>query len=311
MSDRKKARPAAPLASPLAARQTVDESIPILLAQSQAEIVATLRAALDRPMPETMQPLREALQALHRTLTHCARLSGTGTFDDLLRDVRSLHDAFEEARRWDAIIAETLVRHGKTLAGVADVAALGEAAEAARRDSHRRVSALLDGSLPQRLLLGLAFLVARPRWRGEGERISKRLATRLRVRTRQEIARQDRRLQDRGKTLRRLPEGPEQGLRDDVRDLAAIAGLLAPLASRPARVRRYRHHVLALQSALDGLHEARMTQQCLNRIAEEDPSPAVQRAVGAIGGWSVRDRAERLSALEEFWRDFRRAKRFW
>jgi hypothetical protein len=37
----------------------------------------------------------------------------------------------------------------------------------------------------------------------------------------------------------------------------------------------------------------------------------VQRAVGAIGGWSVRDRANRLSKLDKLWREYRAAKRFW
>lgn len=311
MSDRKNARHAAALASPLTSRQTVDEAISILLAQRQAETVAALRAALDRPMPETIQPLHAALQALSATLALCARLSGAGAFDDLLRDVQALIKAIYEACRWDRLVAETLSDHIDALAGVADVATLSDAADAARLESHRRVRALLDGPLPQRLLLGLAFLVSQPRWRGDDGAISKRLAAKFRVRTRREIARLDKRLQDRGKALRRLPEDTQQGLRGDVVHLAAVMDLVAPLWLRPPRFRRYRQHVHALQSALDGLHDARMTQQGLNRIAEEEPSPAVQRAVGAIGGWSVRDRTDRLSKLDKLWRDFRAAKRFW
>jgi hypothetical protein len=311
MSDRKNARHAAALASPLTSRQTVDEAISILLAQRQAETVAALRAALDRPMPETIQPLHAALQALSATLALCARLSDAGAFDDLLRDVQALIKALDEACRWDRLVAETLSNHIDALAGVADVAALSDAAAAARLESHRRVRALLDGPLPQRLLLGLAFLVSQPRWRGDDGAISKRLAAKFRVRSKREIARLDKRLQDRGKALRRLPEDTQQALRGDVVHLAAVMDLVAPLWPRPPRFRRYRQHVHALQSALDGLHEARMTQQGLNRIAEQDPSPAVQRAVGAIGGWSVRDRTERLSKLDKLWRDFRAAKRFW
>ena len=311
MSDRKNARHAAALASPLTSRQTVDEAIAILLAQRQAETVAALRAALDRPMPDTIQPLHAALQALSTTLALCARLSDAGAFDDLLRDVQALIKALDEACRWDRLVAETLSNHIDALAGVADVAALSDAAAAARLESHRRVRALLDGPLPQRLLLGLAFLVSQPRWRGDDGAISKRLAAKFRVRSRREIARLDKRLQDRGKALRRLPEDTQQALRGDVVHLAAVMDLVAPLWLRPLRFRRYRQHVHALQSALDGLHEARMTQQRLNRIAEQDPSPVVQRAVGAIGGWSVRDRTDRLSQLDKLWRDFRAAKRFW
>ena len=311
MSDRKNARHAAALASPLTSRLTVDEAIAILLAQRQTETVAALRAALDRPMPETIQPLHAALQALSTTLALCARLSGAGAFDDLLRDVQTLIEALDDARRWDALVGETLASHIEALAGVADVAALGDPAAAARLESHRRVRALLDGPLPQRVLLGLAFLVSQPRWRGDEGAISKRLAAKFRVRTRREIARLDKRLQDRGKAIRRLAQDAQQELRGDVVHLAAVIELVGPLWSRPPRFRRYGERLDALQSALDGLHEARMTQQGLNRIAEEEPSPAVQRAVGAIGGWSVRDRTERLSKLDKLWREYRVAKRFW
>jgi len=310
MSDRKNARHAAALASPLTSRLTVDEAIAILLAQRQTETVAALRAALDRPMPEAIQPLHAALQALSTTLALCARLSGAGAFDDLLRDVQTLMEAVDDARRWDALVGETLASHIDALAGVADVAALGDAAAAARLESHRRVRALLEGPLPQRLLLGLAFLVSQPRWRGDEGAISKRLAAKFRVRTRREIARLDKRLQDRGKAIRRLAEEAQQEMHGDVRHLAAVMDLVGPLWPRPPRFRRYGERLDALQSALDGLHEARMTQQGLNRIAEEEPSPAVQRAVGAIGGWSVRDRTERLSKLDKRWREYRVAKRF-
>ncbi|WEK49268.1 MAG: CHAD domain-containing protein [Candidatus Kaistia colombiensis] len=314
MSDRTNSSRRAAIVSPpdrLTSRMTVDEAIAGVLTQNQAELVAAMRAALDRPMPETVHELRTALQSLHAALALSARWADSEALTEILRDARALSDALGETRHWDILIAETLARHIDTLADIADVAVLTEGAAVARQEGYRRVRLLLDGPLPQKLLLGLAFIVSQQRWRDEGGRTSKRLAGDVRVRAKREVARLDKRLLDRGKRLRRLPDETRHALAVEVKHLRDTIELLQSIWPRPARIRRYRDRVQALQSALDGLDDARTTQLLLNRIASDDPSPLVQRAVGAIGGWVARDKIDRLSALDELWREFRSAKRFW
>ena len=311
MTDRNKPRGEAAATAALLPRQTVDEAIGVLLAYHQGELVMGLRAALDRPMPETIQALRAALRRLRAALALSAGWCDENALDEILRDAQALFDALGETRQWDALIAGPLTRHVDELAGVADVAVLTEAAAAARHEGYRRVHVLLDGPLPQRLLLGLALLVSQQRWRGGANALSRRLAGSVRARAKRDIARLDKRARDRGKSLRRLSGEKRQDLAGDVRQLAEALELLAPLWHRTARTRRYRQRVQALQAALDGLQAAETALRLLDRIAEDDPSPVVQRAVGAIGGWSVRDRADRLAGLEKLWREFRSTKRFW
>lgn len=305
-----KAARAAP-ASPLSSDLNVDEAIGALLAARQAEMVAALRAALDRPMPETVQALRIALRGLCVALTLSARWSDTDAFDEGLRDARALSEALGETRHWDVLVSETLIGHIDALAGVADVAVLTEAAAEARHDSYRRVRALLDGPLPQKLLLGLAFLIAEQRWRGRGNTLSRRLAGNVRARAKREIVRLDKRLKGRGKQFRQISEAKRHDVQIDARELAEALELLGPLWPRPARLKRYRHDVSTLDSALDGLQATQTALRLLDHLAEDDSSPVVQRAVGAIGGWSARDRADRLTSLERLWREFRVARRVW
>lgn len=295
----------------LSARLTVDEAIAVILTQGQLELVTALRAALDRPMPETVHGLRVALRRLRAGLALCARWSGTDGFGTVKRDVHALSDALGETRNWDIFITETLARHVVNLAGVADVAALTEAAATARHAGYRRVRALLDGPLPQKLLLGLALLISERRWRRESNPIAKRLAVGVRSRAEREIARADRKLGRQGKQLHTLSEEGRHALRIEIKHLGYTVDFLQPIWKPSRKITRYRDRLKALQTGLGSLTDAGTAQQLLNRIAMDDPSPAVQKAVGAIGGWAARDKIERLASLEQLWRDFRKTKRFW
>lgn len=314
MSDRKNASRAKAPVPPLGlltSRMTVDDAITLILSQSQVDLVGSLRAALDRPMPETVHDLRVALRRLRAALALSARWADTETLNELQREAHALSDALGESRNWDILIEETLAPHIDRLAGIADVAALTEAAATARHDSYRRVRALLDGPLPQKLLLGLALTLSQQRWRGEGGGISKRLAGGIRGRAAREISRVDRRLRNRSKQLHNLTDEARHELRIDLKRLRYTMEWLEPIWPRSARIRRYQERINALQSALGSLNDARTAQQLLNRIASDDPSPVTQRAVGAIAGWTARDKEHQLMALDALWRDFRRAKRFW
>jgi triphosphatase len=314
MSDRKNASRAKAPAPPLGLltpRMTVDEAIALILSQGQVDLVGSLRAALDRPMPETVHDLRVALRRLRAALALSARWADTEALDNLKRDAHALSDALGESRNWDILIEETLAPHIDRLAGIADVAVLTEAAASARHDSYRRVRALLDGPLPQKLLLGLALTLSQQLWRDKGDGISKRLAGSIRRRATREISRADRRLRNYRKQLHNLTDEVRHELRIDVKRLRYTIEWLEPIWPRSARIRRYQERIGALQSALGSLNDARTAQQLLNRIASDDPSPMTQRAIGAIAGWTARDKEHRLTALDTLWHEFRIAKRFW
>ncbi|MCX5577415.1 CHAD domain-containing protein [Kaistia terrae] len=290
---------------------TVDDAITLVLSQSQVDLVGSLRAALDRPMPETVHELRVALRRLRAALALSTRWADTEALDDLKRDAHALSDSLGESRNWDILIEETLAPHIDRLAGIADVAALTEAAATARHDSYRRVRVLLDGPLPQKLLLGLALALSQQHWRGEAGVISKRLAGGIRRRATREISRADRQLRNHGKQLQNLTDEARHELRIEVKRLRYTIEWLEPIWPRSNRIRRYQKRINALQSVLGSLNDARAAQQLLNRIASDDPSPISQRAVGAIAGWTVRDKAFQLAALDKLWQEFRTAKRFW
>lgn len=313
MSDRETAsdRKAARRASPLSPRLSVDEAIVVILTSSQAELIAALRATLDRPMPETVHGLRVALHRLRAALAIAERWADTEALHEIQRDAKALSDALRETQDWDTLVATTLERHRKALAGIADVTPLIEGAATARHDGYRRVRALLDGPLPQKLLLGLALVLSQQRWRGDGNKLAKRLAIRVGERAKRDVARADKRLKANGKRIERLADEARHELGAGANSLGHTIDFLEPIWQGSKKIGRYRDRVQALQTSLGALGDAQSTQQLLNRIAEDDLSPAIQRAVGAIAGWSARDKVERLAALEAIWRDFRTAKRFW
>lgn len=297
--------------APLAVGMTADAAIAAILTMGQAELVATMRAALDRPRPDTVHALRMALQRLGAGLELCAGLAAEAPFETARRDARALSDGLGEARNWDIFISETLARRIEELAGTADIAALTEGAATARHESYRRTGDLLAGPLPQKLLLGLALLLSQTPWREADGRVPKRLAARIEARARREIARADRRLRENGKRLSRLSDEERREVDGAVRQFAHALACLAPLWPRSARLKRYRDRVLGLQAGLDELAVMSTTQRLLEHVAADDFSPVVQRAAGAMSGWAARDKLDRLAALDARWRDFRNAKRFW
>lgn len=297
--------------APIAAGLSADAAIAALLTSGQAELVTAVRAALDRPRPDTVHDLRTALWRVGAGLGLCARLATDAPFETVRRDAHALSDALGEARNWDLFISETLARHIEQLAGIADIAALTEGAAAARHDSYRRTGDLLAGALPQKLLLGLALLLSQTPWRETDGRVPKRLTARIEARGRREIARADRQLREHGKKLSRLSDDERHELGMAVRQFGYTLDSLAPLCPRSARLRRYRDKLASLQAVLGELAVMATTLRLLEHVAADDLSPVVQRAAGAITGWAARDKIDRLAALDERWRDFRNAKRFW
>ncbi|WP_201403690.1 CHAD domain-containing protein [Kaistia sp. 32K] len=295
----------------LTAAQSVDTAIVAILTERQTELVATLRATLDRPAPDEVHALRVALRRLRAALALCGRWVGADVFKALRSDAHDLAAALGRARDWDVLVTETLPRHADELAGVANLSALIEEANAARNEGYRQMLARLDGPLPQKLLLGLALLLAQPPWRAGGAPAPKRLADKLKPRAARELSRAQRRQKRHGKRITELSDEERHRVRIDAKRLGYTIDFLGPVWPKRRKRHAYRAHVKSLQTALGALNDLRTTRRLLDQIAAETPSPAVHQAVGAVLGWSARDKREQLEALGELWRRFRSTKPFW
>ncbi|WP_084639764.1 CHAD domain-containing protein [Kaistia adipata] len=295
---------------PLATHPSTDAAILALLSASQTELVATVRATLDRPGPDEIHALRVTLRRLRTALDLCRDWSGSDCFGTAEADARELADTLGEARNWDVFVAETLPRHAETLAGLVDLSPLAEAAQSARDAQGRQMLARLDGPLPQKLLLGLALLVSDTPWRGPHGDLRKRLAGPVKPRAAKALARMQRRQLRRGKRLLQLSDRERHRLRISVKRHSYAMDMLAPLWSKPRKQTLYRGRVKALQQALGALNDIETTRALLERFSSM-PAPGLQRAIGAVLGAAAHEKREQLAALAPIWREVRSAKPFW
>lgn len=307
MLDQTKPDPAAPLSRQL----STDAAIVTLLAGCQSELVAAVRAALDRPAPDAIHALRVTLRRLRTALGLCRDWSGSDCFGTAEADARELASLLGGARNWDVLVTETLPRHAEALAGIVDLAPLVEAAQAARDTQYRRMLARLDGPLPPKLLLGLALLVSDTPWRGPRGELRKRLAGPVTPRAAKALAHLQRRQLRRGKRLLQLSDRERHRLRISVKRHTYAMDMLEPLWSKPKRQQAYRRNVKALQTALGTLNDIETTRGLLDTLAADLPAPALQRAIGAVLGGAAHEKREQLAALAPIWRHARSAKAYW
>jgi triphosphatase len=297
--------------APIASGLTADEAIVTLLSGLQAELVAALRAALDRPAPDEVHALRIALRRLRAGLAICRDWSETTCFDAVEADAHELADTLGAARNWDVLVTETLPRHATELAGIVDLAPLAEAAHAARDVQYRRMLDRLDGPQPQKLLLGLALLLSGHPWRKPDGSLPRRLADPAEKRATKALARGHRRQLRRGKRFASLSDRERHRLRIAAKRQTYAMDMLGPIWGKPGKQRAYRRSVKDLQAALGALNDIETTRGLLDALAADTPAPALHRAIGAVAGWSARDKREKVEALGPLWRAFRKARPFW
>jgi triphosphatase len=295
----------------LNARQSIDTAIVTILTGCQAELVTTLRAALDRPLPDQVHALRVALRKLRAALDIAARWARSDSFDGVKGDAHDLASALGEARDWDVLVTETLPRHAAELAGIADLVSLLGEATGARDASYRRMLVSLDGPLPQKLLLGLALLLSERRWRGSDGNLPPRLTGKTKAGAVRELERAHRRQMRHGKRILALSDEARHRLRIDTKRLGYTIDFLGPVWTKPRKRLTYRRDVKRLQDVLGALCDTETTHRLLDRIGSETVSPEVHKAIGAILGWSARDKRDQLASIDRLWRAFRSAKPFW
>jgi triphosphatase len=312
MLNQTKPRPAKPRApATISADITTDAAMVTLLSGIQADLVAALRAALDRPDAEAVHRLRIALRRLRTGLDICRFWSRSDAFDAVAAEARSLADALGAARNWDVLVTETLPRHVSILEGVVDLAPLNVAAGAERHAQYKAMLKRLDGPQPQRLLLGLALLVSRQPWRGPDGSVSGRLCKGVARSAAKSLTRTRRRQMRRGRKLDRLSDRERHRLRIATKLHSYAIDMLAPIWPKPARQQRYARDVAQLQAKLGRLNDLETTRGLLGDLAAADADPALHRAIGAVLGAVAQEKRERLSKLPRYWRAFRRARPFW
>src|SRR5690606_28606251 len=174
---------------------------------------------------------------------------------------------------------------------------LAEAAHAARDAHYRRMLARLDGPLPQKLLLGLALLLSETPWRGRSGRLPKRLAGPVKMRAARALEQGRRRQLRRGKRFLHLSDPERHRLRVAAKRHGYAMDMLGAIWGKPRKQQAYRRNVKALQAALGALNDMEATRGLLDEIVEGGPAPGLERAIGAMLGWSAREKQEQLATL--------------
>jgi inorganic triphosphatase YgiF len=291
----------------------VDDIIAILLGDCQHQLIANQPLAEIGRDSEGVHQMRVALR---RTRTACALLCrelGLPSLQAFSDDAGWLAKLLGAARDWDVFTCETLNEITRHLPpGIADFAALREAAAPHRATAYTVLRESLASRRYNRFLLALRHWVDSKGWRGELETGSLpillepasvfggRVLTRLHSRALK-----------RGQHFRRLPAPGRHQLRVSLKKLRYAAEFFHNLHVENSEAKLFLGHLARLQDALGRHNDASMTYPLLCDLAKGSTSPELHRAVGAVVGWQARDHTEIERTLRKHWRQFKSTPAYW
>jgi CHAD domain-containing protein len=115
-----------------------------------------------------------------------------------------------------------------------------------------------------------------------------------------------------GAHFERLQIEERHDLRKTLKKLRYAAEFFLPIFAQHPSAKHYVAQLSKLQDALGQANDSAATRSLLVSVAEQaELTPDVHRAVGALIGWSARDRLAVAKSLRRRWRKFKTATEFW
>jgi CHAD domain-containing protein len=115
-----------------------------------------------------------------------------------------------------------------------------------------------------------------------------------------------------GAHFERLQTEERHDLRITLKKLRYAAEFFLPIFAQHPSAKRYVAQLSKLQDALGHANDGAATGSLLVNVSEQaEVTPDVHRAVGALIGWSTRDRLAVAKSLRRRWRKFKTVTEFW
>lgn len=264
------------------------------MAQFEANLPGFLQA--DDPDPEHVHQMRVAMRRL-RAATGLLRFMQRDT-PPWVGELRWLMGELSVARDWDVFVTETLPRVRDRLDEPSALDALGEVAQALRRQADARARAALASTRLVHLWLALerdlAAAADTPMTTQEWARAA--------------LDRRYRQIRRLGSRLDELDPAERHALRIAGKKLRYAAEFFASLHPKPAR--RFIAILAGLQDVLGVLNDVAVTAHLLQE-AKQAGGQAVWEGAGLVGGYLAREQDLRLAELDAAWRAFRRVRPYW
>jgi CHAD domain-containing protein len=285
----------------------------MLMSAGQQHLLANQAIVEDGRDPEGVHQMRVALRRLRTVCSLLRKDVPSPAFHAFGGEAKWLMQVLGPARDWDVFATTTLARLEKACAPDVDFAGLRRAVEPNRIASYAMLREALMEPRYTRFHLSLRRWVERRNWRTEvpsqvletlTEPVST-LAVRVLTRLHSKALRE-------GAHFERLQTEERHDLRITLKKLRYAAEFFLPIFAQHASAKRYVAQLSKLQDALGHANDSAATGSLLVNVSEQaEVRPDVHRAIGALIGWSARERLVAAKSLRRRWRKFKTVTEFW
>ncbi|WP_315834843.1 CHAD domain-containing protein [Bradyrhizobium prioriisuperbiae] len=294
----------------IAANQTVDDVIALLVGGCWHHILKNRKVVEDGKDPEGVHQMRVALRRLRTLCTLFRRDIPSPSFQTINSEARWLMQQLGPAREWDVLATTTLRRLATELPEI-DFGELREAVDRQRTSSYGELHGALADPRCSRFLLTLGHWIERRGWRNDIDSHALALLSQPMITLADRIlGRLHRKALKRGAHFRRLDIEAQHDLRIDLKKLRYATDFFLPLYAASATARRYAERLAQLQGNLGRAHDIGGTRILLDTIRQEG-RPTLHLAIGAVAGWQARDQIAIAKTLRKRWRRFKATPAFW
>lgn len=300
---------AAPLS--LSPDASMEDALIAMIESSLSHFMANWPGLLVSEAPEAIHQMRVALRRLRAGLKMFERAlpgAGLAPFRDQARDIAS---ALGQAREIDAFV--DLVEAGplKQFAQDASFDALLAHARTQRASAYEAARACVSDAQASRFVLELQAYCARRGWRNNlaGDDLVA-LSQPLRIFAAHALSDLDKRVQKRGKRLRKLKPDDRHELRIALKNMRYGADFLSLAFDDNRAIKAFLKRAAALQNDL-GVYNDSIAACEAAATMEREAGPAAAYAAGRIEGWCARGAHASDDHLRKAFKAFRDAPRFW
>jgi inorganic triphosphatase YgiF len=296
----------------ITAAHTLDDVVGVLLATCQHQVLVNQAVAEAGRDPEGVHQMRVALRRFRTACALLRRELGSPQLQAFNTEGKWFATLLGAARDWDVFVTETLSAPSAALASdTVDFDGLRQAAEPHRRIAYAALREALASERYNRFQLSLRHWIESRGWRNELEGRS------LGVLLDPAPAFAGRALTwlhgkalNRGAHFRHLGPEARHRLRIALKKLRYTTEFFRGLYGE-RETRNYIGWLARLQDALGHDNDALMTWPFLCTLLQDPVTPEVQRTIGAVMGWQVRDRIDTPTVLRNQWRRFKATPTFW